>query len=172
MNLFSKTLLLFVSFVLVATSLLSQKVLILEKRGTLKSRRYYQGDEITFRKMGDKTWHTSELVRMIPEDGIIVLDGDYVRINEIRAIKRKRNRQRRNSIGNQLYFFGTAWGVYTGIDELVAKRPTDWEAAAYVSGSSFVLGTLLKTLFKSKTYKIGNRRWLRMTDLTPIPTQT
>ncbi len=75
-------------------------------------------------------------------------------------------------IGNQFYFFGTAWGVYTGIDELVAKRPTDWEAAAYVSGSSFVLGTLLKTLFKTKTYKIGKRRWLRLTDLTPIPAQT
>lgn len=168
MKLFYITTILFVLFVLTAASVCAQKVLILEKRGTTKTKRFYEGDEITYRIKGEKVWETSTIVEMIPKENILVLDRIYVKVDEIEALLKVKNQRVANGLSTQLYVFGTAWAAYTAIDDLVvSKRKTDWEAAAYVSGTSFVLGTLLRLLPKTKTLKIGKKRRLRLLDLTP-----
>lgn len=169
MNFFYKTLLFFVFFVLTLAALHGQKTLILEKRGTTKTKRFYEGDDITYRLKGEKTWETATIVRMIPGQNILVLDKIYVKIDEIDALLKYKSRRRTTGLGSQLYVFGTAWVAYTAIDDLVvSERTTDWEAAAYVGGTSFLVGTLLQLLPKKKTIKLGKKRRLRLLDLTPI----
>jgi len=168
MKLFYKTLLLFALFVLTAASLQAQKTLILEKRGTTKTKRFYEGDEITYRLKGEKVWETATIIRMIPEQNILVLDKLYIKVDEIDALLKIKTRRRANGLGAQLYVFGTAWAAYTAIDDLVvSERETDWEAAAYVAGTSFLVGTILRLLPKTKTIKLGKKRRLRLLDLTP-----
>jgi len=146
-----------------------QKTLMMEKRGSLKVKRYYEGDEITYLLKGEKEWETSTIIQLIPEDNIIVLDRLYIRLEDIAAFKKDRKRKRAIAYSNQLLILGTAWGAYTAIDDLVvSERETDWEAAAYVSGSSFLLCSLLRLWPKTKTFKFGKKRRLRILDLTPV----
>ena len=134
---------------------------MMEKRNSLKTKRFYEGDEITYKLRGGKGWETATILKLIPEENIIVLDRLYVKLEDIAAFKRKRNRRRALTYSNSLYTFGTAWTAYTAVDDLVIQdRPTDWEAAAYVGGTSFVLGTLLRAFFKNKIYKFGKKRRL------------
>lgn len=169
MKLFYKTTLLFTLFVLTAASLEAQKTLILEKRGSTKTKRFYEGDEITYRIKGEKLWETATIIRMIPEQNILVLDRIYVKVDSIGALLKIKNRRVTNGLSAQLYVFGAAWTAYTAIDDLVvSERKTDWEAAAYVGGTSLLVGTLLRLLPKTKTIKLGKKRRLRLLDLTPI----
>ena len=158
--------------VLFLASVHAQMTLMMEKRNSMKTKRLYEGDEITYKLKGEKSWETATILKLIPEENIIVLDRLYIKLENIAAFKRKRNRQRALMYSNSLYTFGTAWTAYTAIDDLVIQdRHSDWEAAAYVGGTSLVLGTLLRTLFKNKIYKFGKRRRLRILDLTPIAPQ-
>lgn len=169
MKLFYKTILLFALFVLTAASLEAQKTLILEKRGTTKTKRFYEGDEITYRLKGEDVWETATIIQMIPSQNILVLDKLYIKVDEISALLKRKNRRVTNGLSSQLYVFGTAWITYTAIDDLVvSERRTDWEAAAYVGGTSFLVGTLLRLLPKKKIIKLGKKRRLRLLDLTPI----
>jgi len=146
-----------------------QKTLMMEKRGSLKVKRFYEGDEITYRLKGEKEWETATIVQLIPEGNIIVLDRLYIRVEDIEAFKKNRKRSRAIGYSNQLLVLGTAWGAYTAIDDLaVRERDTDWEAAAYVSGSSFLLASLLRLWPKKKIFKFGKKRRLRILDLTPV----
>lgn len=169
MKLFYKTTLIFTLFVLTAASLDAQKTLILEKRGTTKTKRFYEGDEITYRLKGEKDWETATIIQMIPQQNILVLDKIYVKVDEIDALLKFKNRRRTNGLSTQLYVFGTAWVAYTAIDDLViSEQATDWEAAAYAGGTSFLVGTILRLMPKKKTIKLGKKRRLRLLDLTPI----
>lgn len=169
MKLFLQSFLFSILIVCMATTMQGQRTLMMEKRGSMKVKRFYEGDEITYRAKGDKEWKTSTIVQLIPEDNIIVLDKLYIRLEDIEAFKRDRKRNRAIAYSNQLYIFGTAWTAYTAIDDLViSDRETDWEAAAYVGGTSFVLGSLLRLWPKTKTLKFGKKRRLRILDLTPV----
>ena len=168
MKLLSQPFLFLLFSLIFSLSASSQIVLIMEKRSSVKTKRYYEGDEITYKLKGEDIWETSFIERLIPEENIIVLDRFYLKLEDIEAFRKKRGRRRAIAYSSSLYTFGTAWVAFTAIEDLaIRERPSDWEAAAYVGGSSFVIGTLFRTVYKNKVYRFNKKRRLRILNLTP-----
>lgn len=156
-------------FVAATTSGIAQKMLLVEKYGSPHSRKFFPGDEIAFQLTGEKEWRRATITDLIPKDSIIVFDRLYMKTANITAIKRFQHRNWSSKVGNQLYVFGATWTIFTAIDELASpNHAADWQAAAWVTGSSLISGYLLKTIFKSKVYPLGKKRRLRILDATPI----
>lgn len=152
--------------VLLLASVHGQMTLMMEKRNSMKVKRLYEGDEIIYRLKGEKNWEKATIWKLIPEENIIVMDRVYIKLEDIAAFKRKRNRRRMKDYSNQIY-----GGGLTSTGYVINDRPIDWGAVGYLGGSSFILGTMFRTLFKNKIYKFGKRRRLRILDLPPIAPQ-
>jgi hypothetical protein len=148
---------------------IAQKVLLLEKAGSVKSKRFYAGEELTLRFAEDPAWHTVTIAAILPEDSILVLDRQYVKLHEIEAIKTFKNRRWSRTLGNQFYVFGASWLAFTAGDEIAsARNSADWEAAAWVSGTSIATGWLVQRFFRWRAHRMGEKYRLRMLDLTPV----
>jgi hypothetical protein len=140
----------------------------MEKYGTLKTKRYYMGDKMTYRLINDKTWYQAKLEDIRVEDNIVIFNNRYVELKEIMAIKTYHNRAWSQKIGGSLMVFGTSWSLFAAGGMLVDndRFAYRWSDAA-VTSTSILSGLLIRQLFKSNTYKMGKRKWLRLLNINP-----
>ncbi|MFT5164844.1 MAG: hypothetical protein ACI8P3_000067 [Saprospiraceae bacterium] len=144
-----------------------QKFLQMEKYGSLKVKKYYLGDEITYQINGDKTWYTETIQDLIIEENIILLANRYLKISDIKTIKSFKSREWSKRTGIQLYGFAGAWILFSVGGALASDWELRWDTAI-IAGTAIVTGFLIQKIFKSKKYKIGKKRKLRMLDITMI----
>ena len=156
-------LILLASFTLNAAA---QKVLQIEKYGSPVSKKIYVGEEITYRLQGDEIWHTGYINDLLIERDVIALDDRYINMKEIEAFRYQRGWTTPVSIS--LVTFGAAWSGFALIGTATDGDPTTSYRAsdAVVSAVSIGLGLAVGTLLKTKVIKFGNRRRLRMLDLS------
>ncbi len=158
--------LLFVAFF--PLSLSGQTFIQMEKYGSLKVKKYYPGDQMTFRiKSLGNSWLTETIEDIRVEENYVVFSNRIVALNDITAIRSYRPSRWSKPWSNRLYMFGISWGGFSLLGTL-AGWPLTW-AAAIVPATSFAAGLLIRTLFKHKTYKLGKKRWLRALNLNPLP---
>lgn len=168
MKLFTFSLICLLSTVFFPGISTGQIVLSFEKASKTKTQKYFIGDEITYRKAGDEEFREGKIARLIENDSIVVLDQQYVKLREIAALRTYNNRVWSRRLGNQLYGFAGGWLLFTAGDELISSEYTsDWEMAAWVSGTSILTGILIQTIFKKKTHKLGASKRLRILNLNP-----
>ena len=149
-------------FLLAALPLHAQKVLQMEKRGKVKTKKFYLGEEIIFRLKGSKAWYNDIMIDIKVEENIIVFSERFVKVSDITMIKKYR-RGAKIAEGS-LYSFGLSWlgfsllGTLDGVplNDLAWKVPT----------SSVGLGFLIRRIFNVKKYRIGKKRKLRVLDLS------
>jgi len=150
---------------IVAGSLSAQVYLQMEKRGSARTVKYQPGEVLTWRMAGDRTWYQSELVRLIPEDSIVVFADRYVKLHQITAIRSFAGSRWSKPISRQLYLFGLSWSGYALIASLLDETDPYDRGDLGVTLTSFATGFVLHQVFRSRTFHLGKRRRLRIVDL-------
>lgn len=159
-----------ISYLLLCFFLLSiipahaQKVLQMEKRGKVKTKKYYLGEELTFQLKGGSDWYTDVMIDIKVEEEIIVFSERFVKVGDIKTIKSYKNARFANRAEKGLYSFGAAWLLFSLGGTLAGEPLNDltWKVPA----ASVGLGFLIKKLFYTRKYRIGKKRRLRVLDIS------
>ena len=154
---------LFVSFLIPSGT--AQKFLQIEKVNSLKVRKFYIGDEITFQVEDfPDYWRTEIIDNILVEEEVLLFSQGMVNVGDIKAIRTYDTRPLANRASIGLYSFGAGWVFFSLADALLGGALT-W-SVAIVSGTAFATGFIFKQIFKHRTHKIGKRKRLRLLDLT------
>lgn len=151
-------------FLAFSNVLSAQKILQLERFGSAKVKKFYIGDELTYRVKGDKTWYTGTIQNLIIEENIILFENRFIKLENITILRERQGWSQK--LGNQLYFFALSWLGFSSAGTLVGWE-FRWDTVI-IAGSAVATGWLIKKIFKYKKYKIGKKRRLRLLDLTLI----
>ena len=143
--------------------LFGQKYIQIETRNRYKVKRFTVGETLTFKLEGkDEVWRTQEITNILPEQNIILMDNQMVKIENIACFRRERSFFQ--GVARQLYKFGAAWLLYSAGDHLVAKTPFT-KKDLNVPATSLATGFILQKSLKYKYTRFGNRKRLRLIDL-------
>lgn len=164
--LFSLTLFVFLGCTFLNT-LSAQKFIQMEKYGTLKVKRYYIGESLTYRLKGDSYWYTDVVKDILPDDGLIVFENRAVKVKDITFLKSFHNAAWSKGLALKLYLASGSYVFFSFGGLLLGwtLSALTWQVPLVASAA----GLIIRLLFKSKKYKMGKRRWLRLMDLTMKP---
>lgn len=148
-----------------------QKFLQIEKSGSLRTQKIPVGEVLTYRLEGDETWYTGEIVRLLPEDSIVLFHNRFVQIGEINAFRYARRAPA--SLSQSLFWFGLGWSalaiVGTATDDVGKLGVPDYRwSDAGVTATSVGTSWLLPRLFKYRYVRFGHKKRLRILDLDPL----
>ena len=162
------------SFVLILclqVSLSAQKVLQIEKFGKAKTEKLYIGESIFIQTKDNPDWFKGVIDDLLPDGQALVFYDRIIPIEEITAVK-FRKKSALHGLGRAVQWSWVIPVGYQGVFELVEptspeERREAWKATAIISGSTFLLGSLMR-LVPAKKLKFGEgqRRRLRVLDLT------
>ena len=146
------------------TSGFTQRVLQMEKRGSLKTKKYYIGDDLVYSLRAEpKEFQTATLTEILVDQNLVQLDSRLINVKDIAAIRTYRPERIGKALSKQLYTFAGGWTLFS-LGGLFANRDiisTDY----YIVGSSLVSGWLIRKLVKKRTYRLDGRKRLRILDL-------
>ena len=143
--------------------LFGQKYIQIETANRYKVKRFTIGETLTFKLKGKgEVWRTQDITQILPEQSIILMDGEMVKIENIACFRRERSFFQ--AAARQLYKFGAAWLLYSAGDHLVSKTPFT-KKDLRVPGVSVATGFVMQKAFKYKYTRFGNRKRLRLIDL-------
>lgn len=142
-----------------------QKFLQLEKSGTLKTVRFYAGDALTFRIRNDETgWHTRYIQDFdLVQDKIIFPNLDLP-VDSISMIRLPRTRAM-HIIGRALQAGGINTILFSATYSAFDNREIDWTAMT-TGAANIAVGTLFTSQFRTKRFKVGKRKRLRLLDIS------
>jgi len=144
----------------------AQKVLQIEKFGDPKTEKINIGSFLTYQIKNDDIWSQGYIRDLRISQNVIEFDDRFVNINDITAFQYQRKWPKQ--VGTQLALFGVAWSAYALIGTLTDNNPdTNYRwSDAILTGASAGIGLTLPLVFKKKTIRFGERRRLRMVDIT------
>lgn len=146
-----------------SANLSAQNFLQLEKRGSLKTKHFYEGDLLTFQVQGDENWYEEEIVQILIDEKVVWFRNRVISIESITKIRDHQKGQFWRNLGNRMMMFGAS---FLGVS-LVATV-ADWELQNdtwLISGTTFAAGGLLRLGFSNRNFKMGKRRRLRPLNL-------
>jgi hypothetical protein len=159
---------LFLFFGLTFTTFMSaqQRILQIEKYGSTKVIKLYEGDEIKLRLYDDdRKWREVIIDEILVEKKMIRFDFGLVELAEIRAIRTQKQIAAPKYVKKTLLYFGAGLillsplNFVTGLD-----YPTG--LALGVGGGSIVAAFLFEWILKGiLTHRMGKRKWLRLIEL-------
>ncbi len=153
--------------IIAMTSVNAQLFLQIEKAGSLKTIKYQIGDQVTFKLKGaEQNYRTEYIENIIPEENIIVFSNGMANLDDITAIRSFHPSRWSKPVGASLMSFGLGWGFFSLVGAVVGTPMTI--STAVVVGTGFGLGWLIQKIFVHKTYRIKNKRRLRILDLRVI----
>jgi hypothetical protein len=158
---------------LVVASAFGQKYLQLERLHSPKTRKYYPGDEITFR-LNNGLWYTRVIDDISYEKQFILFATGHVAVDSIIAFRSFAPTRWSRPLGNQFINFAAVWAMYATVFQLVdGENGFEVSPVVVVPATSIATGFLIKKLFKHRTFRIKRNRdeevkkWrLRALDLT------
>ena len=143
----------------------AQKLLQIEKRNSLKTQRYYIGDELIFQLEGDdEYWYKERIQDVLVDANSILFPSRVINISKITRIRSFKNQAWSRGISNNAFI---ASGGFVGLS-LIGAAATEFmlsAASVIIPGSAVVVGLAIRLIFKRKTYRIGKKRRLRVLDL-------
>lgn len=154
-------------FVFLASNFITaQKLLQIEKAGTLKTQRYYIGDEVIFQLSGEleNHWFKERIVDIMVDSKSILFTNRLVKISDITKIRSFKNQGWSRGLSNNAF---VAAGSFTGLS-LIAAAFTEFmlsPATIIIPGTTIVAALIVRFIFRRKTYRIGKKRRLRVLDL-------
>lgn len=142
-----------------------QKLLQLEKAGSLKTMRFYIGDEITFQLFNDDVgWYTRTIYDIDVENRTLVLENYVLPIDSISMLQLPKSKAWQ-TIGTALQYGGVGLAISSVSISIVQDQPLDWTGIGTSLGSA-ALGTAMKYGMRKKKFKIGKNKRLRVLDLS------
>ncbi len=145
-----------------------QKVLQIERSGSLKTIKMHIGDEVTFSLKGaPRQYYTRDILDLFPEVQTIQFAGGAVSVDQIAAIRMRGSNHWAKSLGGMVGIFTGVWATYSLLDVLINTRaPAPFQY--WVGGIALgVTGILF--LVPERVLRMGDRRRLRVLDLTFYP---
>jgi hypothetical protein len=142
----------------------AQKALLLEKEGTLKTKKFYIGEKLIYKLKHDtKHWLDEVIIELDLESGTIFFENRTVNIKEICAVQIRDGGNFMRKLSAVLTTFSYSVGFWS----LVSLAFDDPVTSAWIGIGlgSYVTGQLLRITF-FKTYKLSQRKRLRLIDLT------
>ncbi len=141
-----------------------QKAMLLEKANSLKTQKFFIGDDLTFAlKSAPKDWRTATIVNIYVEERVIDLSNQLISIDSIGAIRVRAGGNFIKGLSTGLISFSGIWSFWTLVS-LAYGDPLAWSTVAIAIGS-FTVGKLLRFTF-SRSHKFSGRKRLRLIDLT------
>lgn len=153
---------------LISSPVIAQKVLQMEKYGKLKTKKYFIGQDLVFQLNGKKDWYHETIQDILVDEKLILFPTRIVKLEDITAIKSFKNRGWSRGLSNNAY---VASGAFVGLS-LFTTAIGYWElspASIIIPGVTVVVAWIIRKIFKSRTYKIGKKRKLRLLDLNFHP---
>lgn len=148
-------LILCLSFV-IGSILTAQNIFVLERPGTIKNFKYYQGDKIKIRTIAADTV-ISGLIYRVNDSSIIINKTEEIQTSDIGVMYKKRW-----GYGFLQYLSIFAGTAYLGINTLNGiindDQPVIPHETLIISGSMIVFGVALTPLTTRK-FKIDNEKW-------------
>lgn len=148
----------------------AQKVVQIERYGRSKTVKYGVGDELTYSlKSAPREFYTSTILDLYPDLQSILFDsGGAVEVDQIAAFRYPRSNRWAKNLAATLFGFSITSIFYSILDTLINKRsPSPFQYQAV--GGSAGLGTILYFLVPVRVDHFGERRRLRVLDLTFYP---
>lgn len=144
----------------------AQLNLLIEKAGKARTERLLLYDELTFQLNDDDAgWYRRQILDMDANAQLILLGDTWTPLAEITRIKLKRQRVWPNLIGGALagggvtMMLGDAWWTLRG-------RPEFTQGGLEFGILNIAVGAGLKYALGPIKYKLGDRKRLRVVDLT------
>jgi len=158
--LFTAVLLLFVF-----TTSIAQVYVQLEKAGTFKTIRYAPGDILTFKLYHDDSgWHDRMIQSIDVPRNRIVFPDVVVPVDSIEMIRMDRKSSAAQIIGGALQVGGINLMLFVAYDAVFRDMPLDGTALA-AGALNIVVGTVIRRIFRKKTFRVGPYRRIRLLDL-------
>jgi hypothetical protein len=138
------------------SNLAAQNIFVLERPGTVKNFKYYQGDNIKIRTISSDTIISGPINRIF-DSSIIINNSNEILIADMAAIYKKRW-----GYGFLQYLTIFAGAAYLGINSLNGiindDQPVVPQETLIISGSLIAFGLALTPLTTRK-FKIDNEKW-------------
>lgn len=156
--------------VLLAGSLSSQVMLQLERRNSLKVKRYHPGDILRFKTKEYKEWQSGEIVQILPEAKSLVFADRITYLRDITHVSYDRRWAKVG--GTKLTQFGIVWLSLAGISELAKKAGvlrSNYDAGPdtiAIGVWAIATGLILKKGFGIARKRINKRNRVRIIDLS------
>ena len=152
-------------------ALSAQKLLQLEKAGTMKVIRFYIGDELTFQIRNDDVgWYTRTINDIDVDRNRLVFNNYSLPIDSISMIQLPKSKVWQ-VVGGALQIGGIAMAMSSAYWSITQNEPADWAALGTSAGIA-LLGTGMRKGMRKKKFKIGPYKRLRVLDLSfgpPVP---
>lgn len=142
-----------------------QKLLQMEKKGSFKTWKFYAGEVLDFEIDGQ--WVQRKILDFNLEQQVILFENGFIHLHEIDGIRTPGLKRAGKAFSATLWVFGASWVFWSLADWAVGGTLT--MGTAIVSGTAFIVGSLVRLLFKKKKHKIGKGKRLRLLDVTPYP---
>lgn len=150
----------------ISNSATAQKLLQIEKVGTLKTQRYYIGDEVIFQLVGDQEnyWYRERIVDILVDSKSVLFTNRVIKIADIGKIRSFKSQGWSRGLSNNAF---VAAGGFVGLS-LLASALTEFmlnSASVIIPGVTVITALVIRIIFRRKTYRMGKRRRLRVLDL-------
>lgn len=153
----------FISFLTLCSA---QKFLIVERTGTVHTKRFSIYDEITFQLKDDnKGWYKRQILDLNADAQLILLGDTWIPISDITRIRMSNQRLWATIIGGALQgggvsmFLGDLWYTIRG-------NPEFTQGGMEFGLLNMAVGTGIRLLFGPIKYKLGKKTRLRVIDVT------
>jgi len=138
----------------------------IEKVGTLKTQRFYIGDEVVFQLVGETEgyWYREKIEDILVDAKSVLFTHRLIKIGDIAKIRTFKNRGWSKGLSNNAF---VAAGGFVGFS-LIASALTEFmlsPASAIIPGAAVVGGLIIRLIFRRKTHRMGKRKRLRVLDL-------
>jgi len=126
--------------------------------------KYYPGQTLHYTTTDyPNTWRKSKILKIIPEDQLIVLETGYITPDKINSIRRKRTATL--AISHGLSKFAAGWFIY-GAYASIADSGYKMSWRDVIIGAALAgVGWVVRKLFKWKRYHMGKIYRLRIIDI-------
>jgi hypothetical protein len=143
----------------------TQVYLQMERYGKAAVTKYAPGTELTYRIKGQREWERAVLERVFPEENRILLGIRYLAPDEIGALRSYHPQNWSRPMANNLYVFAASWTGFALGAALVDRDDPYTAGDALVAATAIGTGFLIRQIFRHRTYRMGEKRRLRIVDL-------
>ncbi len=153
-----------IALLLVSCTIHAQKFIQMDMFGKKKAMRFNVGDELRFKVKGDDKFYILPIVDLDETTNKIILPKGEVFLHEIAEIQILNDRKTQQVLGTKLFNFGLAF-MGIGVLDAVLFGSIFTIGGAVVGGASAVAGAILYWGFRKRTFRINERRQLRILNL-------
>jgi hypothetical protein len=145
-------------------TVIAQKALVLEKGSSLRTHKFFVGDQLVFKlKSYEKDWFEEYIVDIEVSEGYLILENRIVSVDQISAIQIRDGGGLARRLSSLFTKFSYSWGFWTLVSAAFGDKITTGTIG--IGLGSFAVGQLFKLAF-FKTFKVSDRKRLRLIDLT------